>query len=159
MSAAAVVHPELAAASFERAIQPLLDDPEQFGKFGVRLVGFNFPYLDIDLDWRALGRLIRLRVDGTDYPYRPVEGWWIDASGQRLVAGAQQVPTNNGFHTQDQRGRNECWLCFLGWRSYHDYSTHQQTSWASIRRDRRYSVLQLVMQLVQELNTTGVKLA
>ena len=158
MSAAAVVHPELAQAGFEDAIQPLLDNPERYGKFGVRFVDFAFPYLDVDLDWRAQGRVIRLRVDGTDYPYRPVEGWWIDGAGQRLLAGTRQVPSGNGFHTQDQRQQQKCWLCFLGWRSYHDYSTHQQISWASIRRDPRYSVLQQLIQLVTELNKTGVAL-
>lgn len=158
MSAAAVVHPELAAASFERAIQPLLDDPEQYGKFGVRFINFSFPYLDIDLDWRTHGRVIRLRVDGTDFPYRPVGGWWIDASGQRLTAGAQHVPSGHGFHTQNQSQEQECWFCFLGWRAYHDYSGHQDISWASIRRIPRYAVLQLVMQLVHELNRTEVQL-
>lgn len=159
MSAAAVVHPGLAEASFERAIEPLLDDPQKYEKFGVRLVGFDFPYLDIDLDWRAQGRVIRLRVDGTDFPYRPVGGWWIDASGQRLNAGAQQVPSNGGFHTQNQRGERECWFCWLGWRAYHDYSGHQDTSWASIRRDPAYGVLRLVLRLHDDLNRTGVNLA
>lgn len=159
MSAAAVVHPELAAASLERAIQPFLNEPEQYGKFGVRLVDFTFPYLDVDLDWRTRGRVIRLRVDGTDFPYRPVGGWWIDAAGNRLFPGTQQVPSGYGFHVHDQQGRPDCWFCFLGWRAYHDYSGHQDTSWASIRRIPRYAVLQLVMQLVQELNRTEVQLA
>ena len=156
MSAAAVVHPELAAASFEGAIQPLLDDPEKYGKFGVRLVGYSFPYLDIDLEWRTQGRVIRLRVDGTDFPYRPIGGWWIDANGERLTTGTQQVPSGQGFHVQNQKSEPECWFCWLGWRAYHDFSGHQDTSWASIRRNEHYALLRLVLRLNDDLNRTGV---
>lgn len=154
MKAAAIVHPKLAKASFERAIQPLLTAPEKFEKAGIKLLAFSFPYLDVELDWHLHACKIRLRVDGTDFSYRPVGGWWIDQSNNPLLPGLQKVPSGNGFHTNDQDGKPSCWLCFRGWREYHDHSSHQDISWASIRRDSRYSVLQLLMQLARELNKT-----
>ncbi|TDP72994.1 hypothetical protein [Roseateles toxinivorans] len=159
MSAAVIVNPKLAAASFGKAIQPLLTGRERYAMLGVRLVAYAFPFLDVELDWSAHGRTIRLRVDGTDYPYRPVGGWWIDASGERLMPGQQAVPASNGFHLNKQDGTTPApWFCFMGWREYHDHQGHQEVSWASIRNVPRYSVLQLIVQLQRELNKTGVTL-
>lgn len=160
MSAAAIVNPKLAAASFGKAIQPLLTGRERFALLGVCLVSYSFPFLDMDLDWPAHGRTIRLRVDGTDYPYRPVGGWWIDRSGARLLPGHQAVPANSGFHVNKQDGTTPApWFCFAGWREYHDHQSHQEVPWACIRTVPRYAVLQLILQLQRELNKPGVSLA
>ena len=156
MSAAAIVHPKLAKACFEKAIRPLLTASGKFEKVGVRFLAFSFPYLDVELDWHLHQTKIQLRIDGTDFPYRPVSGWWIDSDRAPLLQGSQQVPIGNGFHTSDQDGKSRCWFCFRGWRDYHDHTSHQDISWASIRRDSRYNVLQLVMQLTKDLNGTGV---
>ena len=156
MSAAAIVHPKLAKASFEKAIRPLLTAPGKYEKAGVEFLAFSFPYLDVELDWHLHQTKIQLRVDGTDFPYRPVGGWWIDANGAPLLQGSQNVPAGYGFHTADQDNKPRCWFCFRGWRDYHDHAGHQDISWASIRRDPRYSVLQLVMQLMTDLNGMGV---
>lgn len=156
MKTAAIVHPKLAKACFEKAIQPLLTVPEKFEKVGVKFLTFSFPYLDVELDWYHHGTKIQLRVDGTDFPYRPVGGWWIDSNGTPLLQGSQKVPCNGGFHIADQDNKSCCWFCFRGWREYHNHGGHQDISWASIRRDSRYSVLQLVMQLAKDLNGAGV---
>lgn len=159
MSAAAIVHPKLAQASFERAIQPLLTKRELYEKVGVKFVAYSYPYLDVELDWYRHGTKLILRVEGTDYRYRPVSGWWIDSAGNPLQQGQQKVPAGHGFHTTDQDSRPRCWFCFRGWREYHDHSSHQDLSWASIRRNPRYSVLQLILQLHKDLNLTGVQRA
>lgn len=158
MSAAVIVHPKLASASFEKAIRPLLTGREQFAKVGVHLISYEFPYLDVDLDWPAQGRAIQLRVDCTDYPYRPVGGWWITSDGERQMAGSNLVPSGNGFHPQKQDGQPGPWFCFPGWREYHNHAGHQDVQWAAIRADTRYAVLQLIVQLQRELNKTGVTL-
>jgi hypothetical protein len=155
MSAAAIVHPRLAKARFEMAIRPLLEQPERYEKAAIKLVAFSFPSLDVELSWHSQGAKLLLRVDGTDYRFRPAGGWWIDALGEPLVRG-QRVPEGNGFHTQRENGLQRCWFCFPGWREYHDHSSHQDLSWASIRRDPRYGVLQLVQQLHKDLNSAGV---
>lgn len=155
MSTAAIVHPKLAQSSFERAIRPLLTQPELYAKAGIKLLAYAFPYLDIEVAWYRQGTTLRLRVDGTDYRFRPVGGWWIDASGMPLKQG-QQVPAGNGFHVQRENGEQRCWFCFPGWREYHDHSSHQDISWASLRRDASYGVLQLLLQLHKDLNSTGV---
>ncbi len=160
MSAAAIVTPKLAAASFGKAIQPLLTGQERYAQLGVRLVAYAFPFLDVDLDWHAHGRTIRLRVDGADYPYRPVGGWWIDSAGGRLLLGQGPLPSGNGFHLQTQDGTKPApWFCFTGWREYHDHHGHQDVPWATIRSVPRYAVLQLILQLQRELNKNGVTLA
>jgi len=159
MTGAVIVHPKLARAGFTKTIRPLLDKPEKFGKVGVRLVGFAFPHLDVELAWHTQGRAILLRVDGTDYPYRPVGGWWISSTGERLTSGLQQVPCGPGFHTQDLNGRPHPWFCFRGWREYHDHPGHQDMSWSALRRTGGYSVLALISQLHTDLNKTEVGLA
>jgi hypothetical protein len=156
MKTAVIVHPKLAKASFEKAIQPILTSLEKYEKIGIKFLAFSFPYFDVELNWHLHGSRIQLRIDGTDFPYRPVSGWWIDQNNTPLLPGLQQVASGNGFHTNDQDGKPNCWFCFRGWREYHNHSSHQEISWASIRRDSRYSVLQLVMQLVKDLNNTGV---
>lgn len=156
MIAAAIVHPKLAKSSFARAIRPLLTEPGRFEKLGIKLLDFSFPYLDIELSWHQQGANLVLRVDGTDFPYRPAGGWWIDSNGTTLLQGTQQVSSGNGFHTSDQTGRSSCWFCFRGWREYHNHVSHQDISWAMLRRDKRYSLLQIIMQLHKDLNGTGV---
>lgn len=156
MNSVAIVHPRLAAASFERAIRPLLAAPEKFEKVGITLVTFSFPFLDVELHWRLYGITLRLRIDGTDFPYRPVGGWWIDNNDQLLLPGSDGVPSGNGFHIADQSNVSSCWFCFKGWREYHNHSSHQDLSWASIRSDSRYGVLQMIMQLNKDLNSHGV---
>ena len=152
----AIVHPQLAKASFGRAIQPLLIGAEKFERLGIKLLNFSYPHLDVEVDWRANCAPIRLRLDGTDFPYRPISGWWIDSDGTRLLAGFGRVPEGYGFHTSYQHGEPGCWFCFRGWREYHDHSGHQDTSWAAIRDDKRYAVLQLILQLHKDINQTGV---
>ena len=159
MSAAVIVHPKLARASFERAIRPLLTGPEKFEKLGIKLVNFSFPYLEVELSWHKKAAVALLRVDGTDFPYRPVSGWWITPEGGVQLQGSQKVPIGNGFHPSMEDGQQLCWFCFRGWREYHNHSSHQDISWASIRRDNRYSVLQLVAQLHKDLNNVGVNIA
>lgn len=156
MSPAAIVHPKLAQACFEKEVRPLLTDPARFESLGVKLLQVSFPYLDVELNWHRHDAFIRLRVDGTDFPYRPVSGWWIDSNGAPLLPGCQQVPAGNGFHTTGLDGQPACWFCFKGWREYHDHQSHQDISWAALRDDRRYSVLHLLMQLRTDLNSTGV---
>lgn len=154
MSAPAIVHPKLAETSFERSIQPLLMHKESYGKLGIHLRSFTYPFLDVDLDWRAQRRAVRLRIDATDYPYRPVSGYWIDEDGSLLLSGRGLVPEGAGFHTWDQTGRPATWFCFKGWRAYHDHMSHQDTSWASLRRNHSYAIPQLIQQLHWDLNNT-----
>lgn len=155
MGQAAIVHPQLAKASFARAIQ-LLTSSDAYEKLGIKCVGFSFPYLDVELAWRRHGTKLLLRVDGTDFPYRPVSGWWIALDGTPLLQGSNSVPSGAGFHTSGLDGEPRCWFCFKGWREYHNHSSHQDVSWASLRDNPRYSVPQLIAELHKELNGEGV---
>ena len=152
MSAAAIVHPKLAQASFDRAIRPLLTCTDQYGQLGIHLRSCSYPFLDVDLDWRAHGRVVKLRVDGTDYPYRPVSGYWIDAHGARLLPGEGRVPSGAGLHVGALDGTAGTWFCFKGWREYHDHPSHQDRSWASLRREGKYAIPQLIQELHWVLN-------
>lgn len=154
---AIIVHPKLAQASFGRAIKPLIAYPETYTAAGMQLVAYQFPFLDIALTWRRLSSTLLLRIDATNYRYRPIGGWWIDSDGTPLRPGTGRVPNGYGFHTQREGGEQICWFCFPGWREYHDHSSHQDRSWAAIRYDDGYSVLQLVQQLHHELNRPEVQ--
>lgn len=154
MNRAPIVHPELAQASFDLAITSLLTHGALFVNEGLRVVRYDFPYLDVELAWTAQQQSLLLRVDGTDFAYRPIDGWWIDAQGQRLVSG---IPQGNGFHTQTYEGTPRAWFCWLGWAGYHDHPSHQDTSWAAIRQDKIYRVVPLLQRLVRALNSPGVQ--
>lgn len=155
MNPVAIVHPKLSQASFERAIQPLLMRTEAYGNQGIHLHGFSYPFLDLDLDWRTRGHAIRLRIDGTDFPYRPVSGYWIDDNGNRLMPGTAPVPNGAGFHTSNLDGTPGTWFCFKGWREYHDHPGHQDASWASLRNLGSYALTQMIRQLHWDLNNSG----
>lgn len=156
---APIVHPGLARRRFESAIEPLLAQPEVYRSAGLSPLHYRFPFLDVELDWHRFGSLLRLRVDGTDYNYRPIRGWWIGADGNALMPGSGLVPGNGGagFHSARQDGTPGCWFCFRGWREYHDHTSHQDVAWAAIRTDPRYSVLALLQQLQAEVNGSGVQ--
>jgi hypothetical protein len=154
MSAAAIVHPKLAQASFERAIRPLLTGADKYERLGITLIDFSYPHLDVELRWHAMQASVRLRIEAVDFPYRPVSGWWIDEGGAPLTQGRLRVPTGNGFHPE---ANGKCWFCFKGWREYHDHPSHQDVSWASLRDEPRYSVLQLISQLHTDMNSQGVQ--
>jgi hypothetical protein len=156
MNNAPIVHPALAQASFERAIQPLLSRPQNYAAAGLKLVAYQFPFLDVELDWYRHGTTIILRVDGTDYPYRPVSGWWIAPDGRPLSNGDPGIPSGMGFHTAGIESEPRCWFCFPGWKEYHNHSGHQDRSWAFLRPDKRYTVLGLIQQLATDLNSVGV---
>jgi hypothetical protein len=155
MEAVAIVHPRLARASFETAIGPLLTDPKTYAEAGIELVRYEYPHLDVKLHWHKEHLDLLLRVDGTDYNYRPVGGWWINADGIPLRKGCGNMPENMGFHTAMEDATQRGWFCFAGWREYHNHSSHQNVSWASIRHDWQYSVIQLILRLRRNLNESG----
>ncbi|ALX10291.1 hypothetical protein P350_01360 [Burkholderia cepacia JBK9] len=156
MSTAAIVNPEKSKDIFTRAIRPLLTEADAYSSAGIKFIAFEYPYLDVELNWHLHNASIRLRVDGTDYSYRPVSGWWIDHTGNPLLPGHGAVPQGYGFHINRFTGEKGCWFCYLGWREYHDHISHQQVSWAALRSQNRYSVVQLIVQLHQDLNRQGV---
>lgn len=158
MKPAAIVHPKLAEASFERAIRPLLEKPDVFKSIGVALRGYAFPFLDVGLFWKRPNLQMGLRVDGSNYSYRPIHGWWIDDQGNPLVHPCSpRLPQGHGFQPQGRPdGQPGPWLCFAGWRDYHDHSSHQDRSWAFLRGKKEFSVLSVIQQLHSELNREGV---
>lgn len=156
MSTQAIVHPKMAKALVEKAIQPMLTAPMNFEKFGIKFLRFSFPQIDVEFDWHIHDMKIRFRMDASNYPYRPISGWWIDSVGNPLVAGSMNLPSGLGFHPASLDGTPGSWLCFKGWWEYHNHSGHQDVSWAYIRNESRYSILQLIMQLSRDLNNTGV---
>lgn len=153
-----IVNPKLAAAGFGRAIRPLLDDPELYARQGVRLLEYHFPLLDLELTWERCRQLLHLRIDATDFNYRPIKGWWIDAAGHAVVRGQGLLPTNRGFHAEGRvDGRPGGWFCFAGWSEWHDHSGHyRERTWSSLRADPSCAPLALVMQLHSSLQHTEV---
>ncbi|WP_152552668.1 hypothetical protein [Pandoraea sp. E26] len=156
MSTAAIVNPEKSKDIFTRAIRPLLSEADAYSSAGIVVIAFEYPYLDVELGWHLHGTSIRLRIDGTDYSYRPVRGWWIDHAGNPLLSGRGSVPNGPGFHHHRVTDEPGCWFCFLGWREYHDHPGHQQVSWAALRSQKRYGVCGLIAQLHQDINRPGV---
>lgn len=154
-----IVHPVLARARFERSIVALLESPSMYEKAGLRKIHYEFPILIVELHSRRHERWLRLRVDATDYDYRPLQGWWVDAQGAPLVAGSSLVPQGAGFQINPAPNQERrCWFCFKGWRDWHDHSSHQDTAWAAIRPQKEFSPLALLLQLISDFNNPNVAL-
>lgn len=158
---APIVNPKLAAASFERAIRSLLEDPALYARQGVRLLEYRYPVLDLELTWERRAQVLRLRVDASDFNYRPIKGWWIGADGSAVVGGQGLLPSGKGFHTASRAdGRPGAWFCFPGWSEWHDHNGHhREKTWASLRIDPSFAPLALIMQLHSSLQHTEVTVA
>ena len=108
------------------------------------------------IDWRAQNKEILLHVHADNYDYLPMRGWWVDENDSALTQG-QQIPSGGGFQIgSNPYGENRSWLCFLGWREYHDHESHQNPSWSSIRHKGEYGLLSILLQLKTDINKGGV---
>lgn len=153
-----IVDPALAKRKFERDLLLLLMDQKKLVNLGISMQTINFPLIDVGFWWRAKNREIILRIQADDYDYLPVQGWWIDKEGSPLRQGRGLVPNGAGFQVQNSHPYNldRGWLCFPGWREYHDHQSHQNLSWASIRHNPSYRLPGLILQLFTNLNRQGV---
>jgi len=153
-----IVDPHLSQARFDRDVAPLRRDGSSYAKTGLKMLDIAFPCLDVALQWITIGREIVVHVQADDYDYRPVRGWWIDASGDPLCIGMSGIPVGCGFQANaNPYGEQKAWFCFPGWREYHDHPGHQDRPWPSLRHDRQYGILGLLMQLKADLNKPGVQ--
>lgn len=152
-----IVHPRLAQERFSRALHALLETPACFATTGIHLIEYSFPFLYVGLDMPARGQRLRLRVDGSDYDYRPIDGRWVDSQNQIIRAGSGLIPSSAGFHAEPMEGWDGPWFCFLGWKSWHNHSGHQDTPWQAIRGLPDYSPSALIRQLHADLNRPGVQ--
>lgn len=152
-----IVDSTLSAAWFRRDTRPFVEDPDAFEHSGVRIIDVTFPRLSAGFWWRRYNREIILEVRAEDYSYLPVQGWWVEENGSLLQPGHGLVPNGDGFHADGHpQGLLRSWLCFQGWRDFHDHISHQNVSWASIRHQPRYRITALVMQLFTDLQHPGV---
>jgi hypothetical protein len=151
-----IVDPELARRRFERDLNPLAADPGLYAVYGVRLLSRQ-PHAAWVAIKRTDGVELVLYVDGVDYDFRPAGGWWVLANGS-LVARVTDVPVNNGFQVPPTPEKlNRTWLCFPGWRDYHDHSGHMDPGWAWYRGQPSYQLPATLLQLATDLDRAGVE--
>lgn len=145
-----IVDPLLSRMWFDGAVEAVAGSAHH-AALGIRVVRRSFPTLVVALDWKAAGREIRLHVHADNYDYRPPRGWWVDEGGAPLRAG--QVPVGGGFQPPpNPYGEDRSWLCFPGWREYHDHYSHQDNPWQALRRREEYGLSGLLVQLRDDLN-------
>lgn len=155
---AVIVDPALSKVWFDRGTAPLVERPGAYASAGIRVISCSFPDLVVGLRWREQGREMRLRVRADNYDHLPPSGWWIDAGGAPLRA-AGQVPAGGGFQPPpNPYGEGKGWLCFPGWREYHDHHSHLGHTWQSIRGVERYRLPGTIVQLLRALNGGCVEL-
>ena len=56
------VNPEKSKDLFTRAIRPLLTQADAYSSAGVKLIAFEYPYLDVELNWHLHNASVRLRA-------------------------------------------------------------------------------------------------
>ena len=97
-----------------------------------------------------------LHIQADNYDYLPIRGWWVDKN-DRPLKQEEKIPKGNGFHINNNPYREEkSWLCFYGWREYHDHQSHQKVSWISIKDKNEYRFLGIIQKLLIDLNCAGV---
>lgn len=153
-AARVIVDPALTKGKFDRETTPLVRNSKLYEDIGVRILKVAFPIVDVAIWWQAKAREIRLRVQADEYDYLPVQGWWIDESGYPLRA--ELAPSGNGFQVNGHPyGFDRTWLCFPGWREYHDHESHQNVPWSFLRGNRHYRIPGLILQLKSDLDKQG----
>ena len=150
-----IVDPSLSRLRFDEGIAPLAESPTH-ASMGIRVIEREYPVLVVGLYWKAAGVEVRLRVQADNYDYLPPRGWWVGEDG--LPLPADRVPSGGGFQKQSNPyGEDRGWLCFPGWREYHDHQSHQDNPWPPLRRRREYGLSALIVQLWHDLNSAGVE--
>lgn len=151
-----IVDPSLSKMWFDRGTAPLVERPGTYAGAGIRVVKRSFPVLIVGLSYKSAGREFLLHVHADDYNYLPPRGWWVDGNGSPLPA--DRAPRGAGFHAdvnpyKEDRG----WLCYPGWREYHDHQSHQNDPWGPLRGKKEYGISARIMQLWHDLNHAGVE--
>lgn len=154
VQAVTIVDPSLSRALFDEETG-LLVETDAYASTGVRVIERAYPVLIVGLYCKAAGREIRLHVQADNYDYLPPSGWWVGDDGMYLPAhmvprggGLQKPPTLSG----DKRG----WLCFPGWREYHDHPSHLDDKWAARSIFPEHRLPGALVQLAHDLNRPGV---
>lgn len=145
-----IVDPSLAAEMFDRGTVPLVES-DTYARAGIRVIERAYPVLVVGLCWKAAGREIRLHVQADNYDYLPPRGWWVGDDG--LPLPARMVPSGGGFQRPPSPyGDGRAWLCFPGWREYHDHQSHKGDSWDARALHPQYRLPGTLVQLVHDLN-------
>ena len=153
--AIAIVDPSLSRLWFDQATGPLARDPGRYAALGIRVVRRAFPVLIAALYWRAAGRDILLHVQADNYDHLPPRGWWVNDADAPLRA--DMVPSGGGFQQPpNPYGEGRAWLCFPGWREYHDHHSHQNNPWPQLRARKGYGLSAMLVQLLHDLNKAEV---
>ena len=151
-----IADPSLAHHRFERDLNPLAASPDLYAVHGVRLLSRQ-PHAAWVAIKRTNGTELVLYVDGTDYDFRPAGGWWVQEDGS-LATQVTDVPVNNGFQAPPTpQQENRTWLCFPGWRDYHDHPGHMDPGWAWYRGHPSHRLPATLLQVATDLNRQGVE--
>ena len=130
---------------------------DRFESIGIRLVKNEFPVIVLGVFWRAQNKEILLHIQADNYDYLPIRGWWVDEDDKPLRQG-EKIPHGGGFQiNRTPYKEDKSWLCFSGWREYHDHPLHQDISWNSIKDKDEYRFPGIIQKLLTDLNSAGVR--
>ena len=155
--AVTIVDPVLSRFRFEQGAASLLQGSGgAHASMGIRVVRCDFPRLTVALKRRETGAELLLRVQADNYDHLPPRGWWVDDGG--LPLRPDKAPVGGGFQEPpNPYGENRGWLCFPGWREYHDHPSHQDIPWRAVRDGGGYSLAGAIVQALHDLNGEGVR--
>ena len=157
-----IVDPPLSRALFDQGTAPLVRS-DAYERMGIRVIERDHPVLVVGIYWKAACREIRLHVQADNYDYLPPRGWWVGSdndggdSDVGLPLPAGMMPSGRGFQRPpNPYGENLGWLCFPGWREYHDHQSHRDDGWASRSPLPECRLPGTLVQLARSLNTPEV---
>lgn len=151
-----IVDPALSKFRFEQGVTSILQSQDAYARMGIRVIDQDFPHLTVALKRKTTGTELLLRIGADNYDHQPPRGWWIDDRGMPLHP--DKVPVGGGFQKPpNPYDEKKGWLCFPGWREYHDHPFHQGVNWHAVRDSAGYSLASTIVQLLYDLNDDGVR--
>ena len=151
-----IVDPVLSKFRFEEGVSTILQSPVAYARVGIRVTECEFPHLTVALKRKSTGAELLLRVGADNYDHLPPRGWWVDGRG--LPLRRDEVPVGGGFQEPpNPYGEKRGWLCFPGWREYHDHPSHHDIPWHSVRDSCGYSLAGSIVRALHDLNGDEVK--
>jgi hypothetical protein len=145
-----IVDRAVARRKFDRDVEPIRREPELYERLGIRPLVIDFPMLRVGLVWPRKQVGIGLELLAPDWDYRPPSADWVTVDGEPWPV--EQAPDGNGFQASTPyptTGRP--WLCFRGFREYHEWEGHVGDPWWPLREDDSFRLLGRVQHIAEQL--------
>lgn len=145
-----IVDPRVARLKFDRDVEPMRSNPEPYEKLGIRPLVIEYPVVRVALAWPKATTEIGLELRAVNWDYRPPSADWVTLGGDPWPINS--APEGRGFQRNTPfptTGRP--WLCFPGFREFHEWDGHVGEPWWPLRPDDSFRLLGRIQHIADQL--------